>query len=357
MKTDYLRVLSIDGGGIRGILVMELMKRLEEITKKRIFDLFDFVCGVSTGSILVCGLAADKNRTLSDGIKRYKDVSWKVFHQLSTLDRMQAASRLMWTHAYYDVDLWEQLLQEHMTSTKIIDTAKFSHVPKFCCVSTTVSDAAIEAHVFRNYVLPFNVESIYNGSHNAALWEVVRCSSAAPTFFGDFILDGKVHQDGGILYNNPSCVAIHEAKLLWPNQKICLVSLGTGRSPNKRKTDSQKLYTQSQVSKLFNDDPIQTSSWKRKFSRILEAATDTEQTHHICSDLMAPGTYFRFNPYLTETVSMTECRPEKIKQIEKDALLYFRRNEDKFEELVEILLKPRSSITRLNDYLQRKLIA
>lgn len=75
--------------------------------------------------------------------------------------------------------------------------------------------------------------------------------------------------------------------------------MGTGRSLNKKKIDSQKLYSQSAVSKLFNGDATQTTSWKMKFMRILEAATDTEQTHHILSDLMEPGSYFRFNPYLT----------------------------------------------------------
>ena len=67
-------------------------------------------------------------------------------------------------------------------------------------MSTTISEDDINAHVFRNYVLPWNVESIYQGSHTAPLWEVVRCSSAAPTYFGDYILNNQVHQDGGVLY-------------------------------------------------------------------------------------------------------------------------------------------------------------
>jgi calcium-independent phospholipase A2-gamma len=153
-------------------------------------------------------------------------------------------------------------------------------------------------------------------------------------------------------------VAIHEAKLLWPNQKLCLVSLGTGRSPNKRKSDSQKLYSADQVSNLFKEDEtVQTSSWKTKFLRILDAATDTEQTHQILSDLMPPGTYFRFNPYLTEMVSMTECNNDKLRLLENDALMYYRKNEHKFEELAEMLLKPRSSITAFNDLFFRKLAA
>lgn len=146
-------------------------------------------------------------------------------------------------------------------------------------------------------------------------------------------------------------VAIHEAKLLWPNKKIqCLLSFGTGRVPSKRKHDGQKLYN----SKMF-DTEVSSSSWKTKFMRILDAATDTEQTHYILSDLMAPGSYFRFNPYITEMISMVETSPEKLLQLEKDAFLYFRRNEEKFEQAAELLLRPKNSIRTLNDFLVEKL--
>lgn len=160
--------------------------------------------------------------------------------------------------------------------------------------------------------------------------------------------------------NNPCHVAIHEAKLLWPKEKICLVSMGTGRSLEKRRIDSQKLYSAKQLSKIFgngnsNDEP-QTTSWKIKFMRILDAATDTEQSHHILSDLMSPGTYYRLNPYLTEMISMTEYKVEKLRQLEKDAHMYFRRNEDKFEELAEKLVKPRNSIRAIKDVITKNIL-
>lgn len=347
LPSNGIRILSIDGGGVRGIMVMELLLRLEQLTGKKIFELFDMCVGVSTGAILVCALAAERKMTVQEGIQLYKRISNQMFYKPSTLDVLSNTSRLVWSHAYYDTELWESLLKKHVGYRRIIDTSKLSHCPKVCCISTTVTDTRIDAHCFRNYDFAPNIHSVYNGSHTPKLWEVVRASSAAPAYFGDFALNGDLHQDGGVLFNNPTSVAIHEAKLIWPNESIqCVVSIGTGRNPNKsRNSDGRKMINPS----ILDETQETLSSWRTKFLRILDSATDTEATHVILSDLLPADTYFRFNPYLTEWLPMIESRTEKIIQLETDARMYYRKNEDKFEQVAANLTQPRSIMKKSKD--------
>lgn len=127
---DGIRILSLDGGGIRGIVIMELLKMLEKLTKKKVFELFDIVCGVSTGAILICGLAAEEKLTLTECVNRYKFISHQIFHRKSTMDVFLGTSRFMRTQAYYDYEMWEQNLKQYMGYTRMIETSKSNHCPK-----------------------------------------------------------------------------------------------------------------------------------------------------------------------------------------------------------------------------------
>lgn len=76
--------------------------------------------------------------------------------------------------------------------------------------------------------------------------------------------------------------------------------------------------------------------------------------HIMLTDLLPDHLYYRFNPYLTEHISMVEIDNCKLEQLRRDALMYLRRNEDKFQEVAKALLKKKTYSQKLKDFLKDK---
>jgi Patatin-like phospholipase len=97
-------------------------------------------------------------------------------------------------------------------------------------VATRAADAARTPVLFRSY----NCAEDYDAD-KCRIWEAARCTSAAPTFFKRMFVrvppgSGQWYLDGGLQYNNPSKLALDEARRLWPTVKrFYLVSVGTGQ--------------------------------------------------------------------------------------------------------------------------------
>ena len=142
-------------------------------------------------------------------------------------DFWRGTSRLLWTHAYYDSSVWESILKKVYGERTLLETTLDEDAPKLMAISASMASPRMKPFVFRNYNLPEKAYGYYDGSCKHKLWQAVRASSSAPGYFEEYVLDNHVHQDGGILINNPTSIAIHEAQLLWPNENIqCVVSIG-----------------------------------------------------------------------------------------------------------------------------------
>ncbi|XP_048873252.1 calcium-independent phospholipase A2-gamma-like isoform X2 [Brienomyrus brachyistius] len=330
VKGRGIRVLSIDGGGTRGIVPLCILEQLEEATGKRVHQLFDYICGVSTGAVVafLLGLA---RMPLDECEELYHRFGSEVFRQNALVGTM----KMGFTHSYYDTETWERILREKLGDKVLIKTSREKLSTKVSAVSTVVNwGTGPKPFIFRNYNHNPSRISRYAGSSGYQLWQAVRASSAAPGYFQEFPLHNDIHQDGGLILNNPCALAIHECRLLWPDQPFqCVLSLGTGRYDNTRRA----LAT--------------STSLRAKISNLISSATDTEGVHMLLEDLLSDNVYFRFNPMLSAEVSLDESRPKSLEQLRVDTQLYLERNQHKMERLHCILGAERSALQHTRDWL------
>jgi calcium-independent phospholipase A2-gamma len=316
IKARGVKVLSIDGGGTRGLMAIELLRQIEELCGARIPDLFDYVCGVSTGS-LIAALISVYRVPLDECEHIYKEFSKEMFNR----SRVMGAGKLVLSHAYYDGKLFEDILRSNLGDKTFAESMRDKDCPKLSAVSALSNVPIMQNHLFRNYTYPQGTYSHYPGSVHHHFWQAVRASSAAPGYYEEFQLGDNVHTDGGLLTNNPTAIALHEVKMLWPSDKIqCVVSLGTGRFRPKPQVEPKY------------------GTLKDKIAKIVQSATDTEAVHTMLQDLLDPSTYFRFNPYMSEELQLDETNPEKWEVMKQDTLMYCRKNQHKLDTAAEKLL-------------------
>ncbi|NXX58486.1 PLPL8 phospholipase, partial [Scopus umbretta] len=185
-----IRVLAIDGGGTRGLVALQTLRKLEELTGKPVHQLFDYICGVSTGAILAFMLGLF-HIPLDDCEELYRKLGSDVFKQ----NVIVGTVKMGWSHAFYDSDIWEKMLKEKMGSNLMIETARNSKCPKVAAVSTIVNRGTpLKAFVFRNYNHFPGVTSHYIGGCQYKLWQAIRASSAAPGYFQEYVLGNDLHQ-------------------------------------------------------------------------------------------------------------------------------------------------------------------
>jgi len=224
--SKLIKVLSIDGGGIRGLIPAMILNQIEEDTGKPIAELFDLIAGTSTGGILALGLTKpnaelDKPEyTAKDLVKFYEQEGEKIFPQ-SFLRRIGN-----FRDEKYSAAGLESVLDKYFGNTRLSEV-----LPN---VDVLIPSYEIEQRCPFFFKSSKAKEKQGHNKHNFKMKDVARATSAAPTYFEPIKLqvpnglNNVALIDGGVFANNPAMCAYVEARSTYPETDVLVVSVGTG---------------------------------------------------------------------------------------------------------------------------------
>jgi len=221
---ERFQILSLDGGGIKGIFSAGVLAAIEEDQKIKITDHFDLIAGTSTGGIVAIGLGLGlRPREI---VEFYVNEGPKIFPRYLGLKWLQH-----WAWRKFSAKPLEDALKRCYQGKRFGDSTKRLVIPAYNLGEDDV-------YLFRT---PHHERLSHD--YNVPAWKVARATSAAPTFFPCAReVDSMRLIDGGIWANNPTLVALVEAvgTLNVPLSAIHVLSLGTSDAIVHRKNRLNK---------------------------------------------------------------------------------------------------------------------
>jgi patatin-like phospholipase/acyl hydrolase len=340
-----IRILSIDGGGIRGILPGTILAYLEAAINKinphapgKIGDYFDMIAGTSTGGILTClYLMPDAERkakySATDALNLYLNHGQSIFKR-SLWEKLASGGGII--HSKYPVTTLQDLLEEYCGEATLADLIKPCLIPSYemtdrKAVFFTSSDAG--------------EDPIYNFK----VKDVARATAAAPTYFEPAhitSLSGQIWSliDGGVFANNPALCAYAEARKTpfasclhdpeKPNspfaKHMLLVAIGTGsvKKPyhyNKMRRAGEIGWLEPVIDILMSGNSETVDYQLRQMFLTL--------------DTVDQGDYYRLEPGLKEACSeMDIATPENIVNLHQAGLTYVTDHADMLNEIARKII-------------------
>src|SRR4051795_1449426 len=336
-KGPPYRLLALDGGGIRGALSIEILAEIERVLRQKsgnpdlvLADFFDYVGGTSTGAIIATcisiGMSVDRLREL------YEQTGPLMFDPASLLKRLKYK---------FDSEPLAAILQKEFGKETLLGSDSLRTLLLIVTRNaTTDSPWPISNNPRAKYAGITRPDS----NLKFPLWQLVRASTAAPTFFPPEVISVGEKQfifvDGGVtMYNNPAfqlfiMATAQPYNLCWKatEREMLLVSVGTGTSPNARNglraEEMNLLYNATSIpGALMFAAMNEQDLLCRVFGRCLEGdVLDREVGTMI--DAKGPAdpklfTYVRYNAELTaeglESLGITDVEPRDVQQLDSVA--------------------------------------
>ena len=319
-SNDKYRVLSIDGGGIRGIIPAVILARIEQKKNQPIAELFDLIVGTSTGGIIAAGLAARKAdgspaHRATELIALYEKHGKEIFNKSLWHDVPIVGGALRAFNETYRHEPLERVLQEYFRDLKLSDCSP--------PVAVTSYDLVERITYF------FKTSNVRSGeSDDYHLRDVGRATSAAPTYFEPALLGNRVLVDGGVFANNPAmCAYVEAQKLNRDGKDLVLVSLGTGKATRRITHGEAKDWG--------------ILGWARPILSVMMDGTSDATHYHL--DKLVPAMkgsqrYFRFDEPLEHGYDdLDDATDTNIAALKSHARSVLSRHKKEVEALLNIL--------------------
>lgn len=329
------KLLAIDGGGIRGVLALEILAEVEaqlrqELCRDDTFvlaDYFDYIAGTSTGAIIAAGLSC-----------RMPVARLREFYSTHAKPMFDHAFITQWYKQRYSSERLQELLQETFGDITLGDDRLDTLLMMVLRNATTDSPWPLS----NNPAGMFNAADREDSNLHLPLWQLVRASTAAPVYFPpEKIQVGQrdfVFVDGGLtMYNNPAfhlflMATLGVYRLGWPTgeDKLMLVSVGTGTAPKAvdtlRPDDMNLLFNATSVpAALMSAALHQQDLLCRVFGRCRHGAILDDEVGDLTVDRDGlPGprlfSYVRYNAELTraglDALGLYDIEPESVQKID-----------------------------------------
>ncbi len=240
MSSKKKIILSIDGGGVRGLIPLRILESLESRMAHRgvmlpMHKCFDLMCGTSTGGLIAAALAAPKpggeRGEAAATLSELRDFYERDARDIFTHSARHRLARLV-TNPFglfdetYDARPLEKILKE-----------KFG----WTAMSSALTRLVLTAYDIERRKAVFMTNGLeHNGARpdDYPFWQAVRATTAAPSYFEPARVENLTQSrnealiDGGVFMNHPAMAAYIEArKLGWEAKDIVIISLGTGHAP------------------------------------------------------------------------------------------------------------------------------
>jgi patatin-like phospholipase/acyl hydrolase len=329
-----ITILSIDGGGMRGIIPATLLTEIEKRTGKPISTLFDLIAGTSTGGILTLGMVKPDQHglpayTAQQGLGLYEREGGRIFasdvwHRLQSLGNTAEEK--------YPSEGIETVLDQFFGETRLKDA---------------LTDVLVTSYDIERRMATFfkSRKARTDPAYDFPMKRVARATSAAPTFFEPLRLEALTPDeyyplvDGGVHSNNPAMCALAEAMAAHKDaDDYFVVSIGTGQLTHPIPYDKAKNWG--------------LIGWVKPLIEIMfdgMVNTVDYELRQFLPDREGVRRYYRFQPMLTEqTATIDDARQNTLRLLKLTAEDLVRNREQdvaamcqRLSELADLKIKRR----------------